>query len=583
MTTKTGTRTTMAERRLMARRNPSSFPLLCTMVVASLAFPSVDDTLAASTVLLFPEGGESWAIDSYHLVRWNPEQLGNAPKISASYSTDDGETWTKISRVGLSPSRGVLRWKIPGPPAKRVQLRISNSSSGDTVSNTTPFEIIPSQAVNNYQWHKVTQKATFAARDGAGSLTFKNRMFLLGGWNPASKRQFPMVCNNEVWSSVTGKDWVLVKKNTHLDRHFDRNSDWEGRHTAGYVVYRNKMWLVGGDANQGHYQSDIWNSADGRTWKQVNRGLPAPWSPRVLHHTVVFQDKIWVMGGQTMPAFAPAREVFYRDIWTTTDGKTWTEVKPREPFWSRRGMIGGGVVFGGRLWILGGGTYDTPTTKVRKYHNDVWSSDDGVHWKNHTTQAPWPERQYHHVTVYDDRMWVLAGYRSVDRNDAWYSSDGTNWYQQFGTSWQARHAASVFVHDKSLWIAAGSCMSRDVWRLRRSRDPLYRSPREPVPLAWVDVLLHGLNDRRGFTYDKKNPNGSPNALGLQKETPVDVMIYSRQFGVNFLGDEGRNHYADLKVMESGDVEFVKWRDGGHPHTITVDNRTRPRRITIEKQ
>ena len=140
------------------------------------------------------------------------------PKISASYSTDDGATWAKISGVGLSPSRDVLRWKIPGPPARRVQLRISNSSSGDTVSNATPIEIIPSQAVHSYRWRKVTEKAAFAARDGAGSLTFKNRMFLLGGWNPANKRQFPMVCNNEVWRSVAGKDWVLVKKNTHLDR-----------------------------------------------------------------------------------------------------------------------------------------------------------------------------------------------------------------------------------------------------------------------------------------------------------------------------------------------------------------------------
>jgi len=122
----------------MAWWNPSSFPFLSTMVVASLAFPSVDDTFAASTVLLFPEGGETWAIDSYHLVRWNPEQLGNAPKISASYSTDDGETWTKISRVGLSPSRGVLRWKIPGPPAKRVHLRISRNK-GDGTKGTPTF------------------------------------------------------------------------------------------------------------------------------------------------------------------------------------------------------------------------------------------------------------------------------------------------------------------------------------------------------------------------------------------------------------------------------------------------------------
>jgi len=26
-----------------------------------------------------------------------------------------------------------------------------------------------------------------------------------------------------------------------------------------------------------------------------------PWSPRVLHYTVVFQNQIWVISGQTLP------------------------------------------------------------------------------------------------------------------------------------------------------------------------------------------------------------------------------------------------------------------------------------------
>lgn len=567
----------------MTRKNRCGIPFVIVAGVTWLGVLCGNQRLAAFEGLTSPRGAEVWSVGSYHMVRWNPKKVGNAPELAASYSTDAGETWTTISSVSLRPAEGVLRWKIPGPPRKSVRLRISNPLSGVTVSNTTPFEISPSQAVNNYQWQNVTQKAAYAPRDGAGSLTFKNRMFLLGGWHPGNKQQFPMICNNEVWSSVNGADWVLVKKNTHLDKNFDRDADWEGRHTGGYVVYRDRMWLVGGDTNQGHYQPDIWNSADGRTWTQVNRGQLAPWSPRALHHTVVFQDKIWVMGGQTMPAFAPSCEAFYRDIWTTTDGKTWTEVKPRDPYWSSRGMIGGGVVFGGRLWILGGGTYDTPTTKARKYFNDVWSTDDGVHWKNHTTRAPWPSRQYHHVTVYDGRMWVLGGYRAGDRDDVWYSRDGTNWYRQFGTPWQARHAASVFVHDKSLWMAAGSCMSRDVWRLQRSRDPLYRSPREPDLLSRVVVILDGLDDRRGFIFDKKNPNGSPESFSMRKGTPADVAIYSRQFGINYLDDQGRNCYAELRVLKSGDVEFVKWRDGGHSHSMAVDNRSRLRRITIRKK
>ena len=119
--------------------------------------------------------------------------------------------------------------------------------------------------VPTYRWKPVTLKAPFAARDGAGAVVYKGRMWLLGGWNPGDKVHFPRICNNEVWSSRDGLDWKLDKPNTFLDQNFDTSRDWEGRHTAGYVVYRKKMWIIGGDVNQGHYQNDVWNSTDGRT------------------------------------------------------------------------------------------------------------------------------------------------------------------------------------------------------------------------------------------------------------------------------------------------------------------------------
>ena len=321
-----------------------------------------------------------------------------------------------------------------------------------------------------YQWVKVTTKAAFAARDGAGALTFRGKMWLLGGWNPGDKKHFPRICNNEVWSSRDGKVWSLVKPNTHFDSKFDQLSNWEGRHTAGYAVFKDKMWIVGGDANQGHYQNDVWNSADGKKWTLVNKAVP--WGPRALHYTFVFQDKLWILGGQTMPAFAGAKEKFYRDLWHTVDGVNWTQAKPKEPFWSARGMIGGSAVFKGRIWLLGGGTYDTPTTKMRNFYNEVWSSADGVHWKLHVKNAPWHPRQYHEVAVFDGSLWVLEGYhrKGGNRKDVWHSADGVHWEEVPDTPWKPRHAASVFVHDNALWMVAGNNMQPDVWKLVRNNS-----------------------------------------------------------------------------------------------------------------
>ncbi len=150
-----------------------------------------------------------------------------------------------------------------------------------------------------YEWVNVTKQAPFAPRDGAGALVFNNRMWLIGGWgygahmspnNPMVNNNGKMITHNEVWSSRDGLDWDLEKANTFLTSNFNFNHDWEGRHTAGYVVFKGKMWIVGGDANQGHYQPDIWNSEDGKNWTWVNKGKPVPWNPRVMHYTVVFKD-----------------------------------------------------------------------------------------------------------------------------------------------------------------------------------------------------------------------------------------------------------------------------------------------------
>ena len=322
----------------------------------------------------------------------------------------------------------------------------------------------------DYKWINVTDAAAYAPRDGAGALVFNGRMWLLGGWNPGDKTHFPKICNNEVWSSKDGATWRLEKPNTFLPKSYDPLADWEGRHTAGYVVFQNKMWIVGGDVNQGHYHFDVWNSADGKTWTHVNKGRKVPWGPRALHYTLVFEDKIWIMGGQTLPQFSPAEEVFHRDIWNTSDGINWQRVTPQEPYWSIRGMIGGNVVFKDRIWVLGGGTYNTPRTPKRKFHNDVWSSPDGLNWTRHIEFAPWVPRQYHDVAVFDDRIWVLEGYarQSGNRNDVWHSADGVEWHELPNTPWKPRHASSVFVYDNALWMVAGNNMQKDVWKLVRS-------------------------------------------------------------------------------------------------------------------
>ncbi|HAA73775.1 TPA: hypothetical protein DCE37_01490 [Candidatus Latescibacteria bacterium] len=84
-------------------------------------------------------------------------------------------------------------------------------------------------------------------------------------------------------------------------------------------------------------------------------------------------------------------------------------------------MIGSSAVKDSRIWILGGGTYDTPDRPTRLFYNDVWHSPNGTDW----TEIP-------------------------------------------DTPWLPRHAASVFIHRDALWMVTGNNMQSDVWRLDRT-------------------------------------------------------------------------------------------------------------------
>ena len=308
-----------------------------------------------------------------------------------------------------------------------------------------------------YRWELITVTAPFAPRDGAGALTLNGTMYLLGGWNPRDKVNFPKICNSEVWASQDGLNWTEINE----------QAPWEGRHTAGWVVHDGKLWVIGGDCNQRHFQNDVWNSADGITWTKVCDDVP--WGNRALQFAYSFKGKLWVMGGQTMPEFVPEfAEKFYNDVWCSEDGANWTRVLEHAP-WSPRGMSSGQVIFNDRLWIIGGGTYDTPTTPTREFHNDVWSTSDGIEWVCHTTQAAFPPRQYHEVAAWDGKLWVMEGYHKDggNRRDVWYSSDGVEWVELPNTPWKPRHAASLFLHEDALWMVAGNNMEPDVWKLVR--------------------------------------------------------------------------------------------------------------------
>lgn len=313
-----------------------------------------------------------------------------------------------------------------------------------------------------YSWSLVTPNAGLPARDGSGALVYNNNIYLIGGWASGGVT-FPLSTANDVWKSPDSVTWTQLRSNTYLSPSFDPIADWEGRHTAGYVIFNNKMWIIGGDALQGHYQYDIWSSLDGTNWVLENRGNPLPWTHRMLSGVTVFNNEVWSVGGQAISSFIRSNDEVYREVWKSSDCINWTRVFTNGPIWDNRFLSDAAVSFQGKLWVIGGGVYDS-AYRGRQYKTDIWNSSNGITWSQVST-GQFPGRQYHSVIVFDNKLWVLAGYDGANRNDVWYSSNGVTWTNLPGTPWVPRHAASVWVHNNALYIGGGHMAIFDIYKL----------------------------------------------------------------------------------------------------------------------
>jgi len=305
-------------------------------------------------------------------------------------------------------------------------------------------------------WTRVTEKAPWQPRDSSGEVVFKDQLWLFGGWFDSFSSP-----PRDVWSSADGKTWKLVTK----------QAPWKHSDLPMTVTFRDKMWIMGGWYNgrlKDHSaSSEVWSSADGEQWEQVTK--EAGWSPRIAAGAVVFQDRLWILGGTENYYFGTEKSL-KNDVWSSADGRTWKEETAAAP-WPARAYHAA-VVHDGKLWVFGGGNY-VPKYEAR---NDVWSSADGVKWERVTEAAPWHPRLWFSSVVYRGRMWVLGGWsNNPSRNwgDVWSSIDGKTWRQlRSEVCWKARHEHSAYVlHDK-LFVAGGHAtpLSSEVWFLELPKE-----------------------------------------------------------------------------------------------------------------
>ena len=305
-------------------------------------------------------------------------------------------------------------------------------------------------------WVKVNEQAPWQARDSSGEVVFKDQLWILGGWFQSFEAP-----PRDVWSSPDGKSWKLVQK----------AAPWKHSDLPMTLTFKDRMWIFGGWYNgrlPGHSASnEVWSSADGENWEQATD--KAGWSPRLAAGAVVFKDRMWVLGG-TEDYYFGDKKSLKNDVWSSANGKEWVQATENAG-WSPRAYHNA-VVHDGKIWVLGGGNY-VPEYEGR---NDVWSSEDGVHWTHVTDKTPWSPRIWFSSVVYRNRIWVLGGWSkepSKNWGDVWYSKDGKTWHEfKSDVTWKERHEHSAYVFQDKIWVAGGHAqpLSSEVWSLEVPKD-----------------------------------------------------------------------------------------------------------------
>ena len=220
-------------------------------------------------------------------------------------------------------------------------------------------------------WIQLAEHAAWGRRRGHAAAVFHDRMWLLGGygWDGEHGRMF-----NDVWSSADGIHWTVenasaawAPREEHGCLVF-QDTLWVLGGIAANGLGHSDIWRTDDGRN--------WELVlEQAPWVGGDTLDPRP--PRAAFSTAVWGGRMWVIGGSSAyKSLTPEAQAF-RDVWSSTDGEHWTASTPGQFLfdgapWGDR-FDHSTVVFQDRLWLLGG--YQTRyQTAAPGNQNDVWFS-----------------------------------------------------------------------------------------------------------------------------------------------------------------------------------------------------------------
>jgi hypothetical protein len=254
---------------------------------------------------------------------------------------------------GTWASRDGVDWKATALPFSGMnsayQAYIQHAGAtwalGLMAGNYLEFTITPSiQRTTGFtEWEQVGNSPSLPRRVFYAAASFRDAMWILGGFDGQRETA-------DIWRSVDGLEWQRVVE----------RAPWAPRAAAKAIVFRGRLFLLGGGRIDGPGSNDVWSSSDGLNWVLETDAIadeqPIGYTP------IVFRDHLWLVGANRSGRFSS-------EMLMSADGRKW---QPRTAAWSPRGAVA--TWTDGESLFVTGGKYSTEVAGeiVFEYRNDVW-------------------------------------------------------------------------------------------------------------------------------------------------------------------------------------------------------------------
>lgn len=272
------------------------------------------------------------------------------------------------------------------------------------------------------------------------------------------------------------------------------------------LSYNGKLWVVGEGPSTIAEGKKVYYSLDGSTWTEAGTDA-LPFSVN-SHAAVVFNNKMWLIGGTNMSTFGDSSRVY-----SSTDGSTWT-LEGNLPFPLH---LHTAAVHNGKIYVIGGQSNTT-------WNQRVLASSNGITWQD---VGQFPYRVGRHAMLsYNGKLWVIGGLSPQDRK-VMYSENGSSWAEAGTDSRPLRtEDTSAVVFEGKMWTIGGVYSAETVYS---STDGITWTPSGIPPYGMSGLNLGvehggkvwvvGGNNHRIMVGSCEGVTPSPSPTCIPPETP----------------------------------------------------------------